>query len=179
MTRDAALDRGANLLGALSLALVDRMTGAIADATELDANAAGALSALHFFQVPPSIDMVRRVLGLTPSGAVRLVDRLAALGYVRREAGPDARTTFVVLTASGRRVASRVAGARAGELASALSVLSARERATLEALVGKVLVGMIREPGAVRWTCRLCDTDACGRYEGGCPVGNAAAAKYA
>ena len=23
---------------------------------------------------------------------------------------------------------------------------------------------MMREPGAVRWTCRLCDTDACGRY---------------
>jgi DNA-binding MarR family transcriptional regulator len=105
MACDAVFDRGGNLLGALSLALVDRMNGAIADATELDANAAGALSALHFFQVPPSIDMVRRVLGLTPSGAVRLVDRLAALGYVRREAGPDARTTFVVLTASGRRVA--------------------------------------------------------------------------
>ena len=58
-------------------------------------------------------------------------------------------------------------------------MLSGRERATLESLVGKVLIGMIREPGAVRWTCRLCDTDACGRYEGGCPVGNAATAKYA
>ena len=111
MTRDAALDRGANLLGALSLALVDRMTGAIADATELDANAAARCSALHFFQVPPSIDMVRRVLGLTPSGAVRLVDRLDALGYVRREAGPDRARRSCVLTASGRRVASRVAGA--------------------------------------------------------------------
>ena len=91
MARDATLDRGDNLLGALSVALVDRMTGAIADATELDANAAAAMSALHFFQIPPSIDMVRRVIGLTPSGAVRLVDRLEGYGYVRREAGPDAR----------------------------------------------------------------------------------------
>jgi DNA-binding MarR family transcriptional regulator len=179
MSGDARFDRGGNLLGALSLALVDRVSGAIADATKLDANAAGAMSALHFFHVPPSIDMVRRVLGLTPSGAVRLVDRLEALGYVQRKPGPDARMTFVVLTAAGRRVAGRVARARAGELSGALSVLSARERTTLESLVGKVLVGMIREPGAVKWTCRLCDTDVCGRYAGWCPVGNAAAAKYA
>ena len=74
---------------------------------------------------------------------------------------------------------ARVAAGRAEALHAALSVLSTPERRTLDALLAKVAVGMIREPGAVRWTCRLCDTDACGRYAGGCPIGNAAAERYA
>jgi hypothetical protein len=41
-----------------------------------------------------------------------------------------------------------------------------------------MLAGMIRGPGAVRWMCRLCDTGMCRGAEGGCPVGNAARARY-
>jgi hypothetical protein len=47
-----------------------------------------------------------------------------------------------------------------------------------DALLSRVLAGMIRGPGAVRWMCRLCDMPACGRYSGGCPVAAAAQAKY-
>ena len=63
-------------------------------------------------------------------------------------------------------------------LDDALAVLTPAERVTLEQLAGKILVGMIRAPGAVRWTCRLCDTGACGREEGRCPVADAALARY-
>lgn len=172
------LDRGANLLGALSLAMVDRMSGAIAEATSQSESAAAALSALSFFIERPTLDTLRQVLGLTSSGAVRMVDRLVELGLVRRRAGDDARSTFVVLTAAGRRTAEKVTRARAVQLTGPLSVLSDAERATLEHLVGRVLAGMIRPPGAVKWTCRLCDTEACGRAQGLCPVANAAEAKY-
>ena len=48
----------------------------------------------------------------------------------------------------------------------------------LRQLMGKVLVAMMREPGAVRWGCRLCDTGVCRGAEGGCPVGNAARERY-
>jgi rubrerythrin len=44
--------------------------------------------------------------------------------------------------------------------------------------VSRVLVGLIREPGATRWTCRLCDTTACGRDVGRCPVANAARERF-
>jgi DNA-binding MarR family transcriptional regulator len=177
-TQDGALARGANVLGALSLALVDRVTGAIEASTDQSQSAAAALSALHFFIERPTVDMLRQVLGLTSSGAVRMVDRLADLGLVRRRPGDDGRTTFVVLTAAGRRAAEKVARARAEQLTSVLSPLTDAERATFEQLVGRVLVGMIRPPGAVKWTCRLCDTEACGRAQGLCPVANAAQAKY-
>jgi DNA-binding MarR family transcriptional regulator len=174
----AGFDRCANLAGALALAMVDRVSGAVAAATGQSETPAAALSALFFFIERPTIDMLRQVLGVTSSGAVRMVDRLEQLGYVKRRPGDDARSTFVVLTPAGRRVAERVARARAGELTKALSVLTTEERATFETLLGRVLAGMIRAPGAVKWTCRLCDTDVCGRFEGGCPVGIAAEERY-
>ena len=59
------------------------------------------------------------------------------------------------------------------------AVLTAAERAELDVLIGKMLVGMMRAPGAVRWICRLCDTGICRGSSGGCPVGNAARERYA
>jgi len=89
-------DRGANLLGALSLAVSDRMSDAISAAAEQSARpgsetAAEALSALHHFLDAPTIDRLRTVLGLTSSGTVRLVDRLEAAGYVERRRGATDR----------------------------------------------------------------------------------------
>jgi hypothetical protein len=71
-----------------------------------------------------------------------------------------------------------VSAARADVLGAALATLSPAERDTLDELVGRLLVGMMRETGATRWTCRLCDTAACGRYTGDCPIGRAIALKY-
>jgi hypothetical protein len=59
-----------------------------------------------------------------------------------------------------------------------LSVLSPEERATFDDLVGKMLVGLMRGPGATRWVCRLCDVGLCRGSSGGCPVGNAARERY-
>jgi DNA-binding MarR family transcriptional regulator len=169
-----ALDRAGNLLGALSLIVPDATTDAIgADAGRSPSDAA-ALSAMLSFLPRPSVDRLRQVLGLTPSGTVRLVDRLEAAGLVRRGAGADGRSTSVVLTAAGRRAARRVAEARAGVLEASLQVLSDTEREQLDGLLAKVLVGRMRGPGAVRWMCRLCDMQACGRDKGQCPVAEAA-----
>ena len=113
MVTTAGFDRAGNVLGAVALGLVDRIDETVTEAAGQPGSAAAALSALHFLIDRPSIDALRRVLGVTSSGAVRLVDRLEELGYVRRTAGDDARTTFVVLTAAGTRAAARVAEARA------------------------------------------------------------------
>jgi DNA-binding IclR family transcriptional regulator len=118
------------------------------------------------------------VLGLTPSGAVRLLDRLQAAGYVTRRPGRDGRSVSVRLTASGRRAARRVSAARAEVLTNALSDLEPAERAHLDELISRVLIGQMRGPGATRYMCRLCDMDACGRDEGRCPVANAARERW-
>jgi DNA-binding MarR family transcriptional regulator len=158
------------VVGALALMLADRTSDAIADAAGLGPTAATALSALHHFLGRPTVDRLRQVLGLTSSGTVRLVDRLVDAGYVRRAAGEDARSTLISLTASGRRAAQRVSAARAAVLSDALAGLSTADRQALDALAGQVLTGLMRPPGATRWMCRLCDTGACGRATGDCPV---------
>jgi DNA-binding MarR family transcriptional regulator len=175
---DPAGDRAANLLGALALALTDRTTEAVAAATGHAETGAAALSALHHFLDGPSIDRLRQVLGLTSSGTVRLVDKLEQAGYVRRGAGTDGRTTVVRLTPAGRRMARKVSVARGQVLGGALGALDADDRDRLAELIGRVLAGMVRPPGATRWMCRLCDLAACGRSEGRCPVANEAAARY-
>jgi DNA-binding MarR family transcriptional regulator len=174
----APLDRAANLLGALSLVIADRMADAMAGAGGRPESAAAALSALLYFLDRPSVDLLRQVLGLTSSGTVRLVDRLAGEGYVRRGPGADGRSVAVELTEQGRQAARAVAGSRAGVLGSALEALSPAERQDFERLAAKILTGMIRGPGATRWICRLCDTGTCRGAPGGCPVGNAARARY-
>jgi len=174
-----SLDRAANVLGALSLIIADQTADAVAEAAGRSESAAAALSALLHFLDRPTIDLLRQVLGLTSSGTVRLVDRLEESGFVRREQGADGRSTSVVLTDAGRAAAERVSAARAAVLQRSLGVLSAGERLALEQLTSKVLVGMIRGPGATRWMCRLCHIGICRGTAGGCPVGNAARQRYA
>ncbi|HEX5403086.1 MAG TPA: MarR family transcriptional regulator [Pseudonocardiaceae bacterium] len=172
------LDRETNLVGALALAVTDRTAAAMAAAAGVSESAATALSALHHFLDRPSVDRLRQVLGLTSSGTVRLVDGLVKAGYVRRKPGVDARSTAITLTASGRAAAKRVAAARAEVLTEVLAPLSEDERRLLDGMLGKILVGLMREPGATRWNCRQCDTVSCRGAEGGCPVGNEALRRY-
>jgi MarR family transcriptional repressor of emrRAB len=162
--------RAANILGALALMVTDRMTDAVEQAAGQVTTGATALSALRHFLREPSIDLLRQVLGITHSGTVRLVDRLQDAGYVKRGAGADGRIINVRLTPAGRRASARVAEARAAVLRESLVVLTPGEQQQLADLAGRVLVGMRREPGATRWGCRLCDTGACGRADGRCPV---------
>jgi DNA-binding MarR family transcriptional regulator len=158
--------------------MTDRTADAVGGAAGQSASAATALSALHQFLDDPPVDRLRQVLGLTPSGTVRLVDRLEEVELVTRGPGTDGRSVSVRLTAAGRRAAKRVAEARGAILDDALSSLDAAEREQLDGLLARVLAGLIRGPGASRWMCRLCDMSACGRDEGRCPVANAARERY-
>jgi DNA-binding MarR family transcriptional regulator len=160
-------DRGANRLGALALRLTDRMHMAVTAEGARSLSAATALSAIErFFVDGPSIDDLRRVLGLTSSGAVRLVDGLEADGLVRRRRGVDGRVSIVTLTAKGRRTARSVVDARAAVLTEALAPLTAAERAVLDPIVDKVLVGLVRGARPAAAMCRLCATEACGAARG-------------
>jgi len=170
--------REANVLGALAQAITDRTASAVAAAAGQNVSAAAALSALHHFLDRPTLDQLRDVLGLTHSGAVRLVDRLAEAGLVAREPGDDKRSRSVALTAAGGAVAERVAAARTAVLDDLLVDLSPTERDTLGGLLDRLMAGVVRGKDGGAWICRLCDLGACERSEGRCPAANAAAEKY-
>ncbi len=103
----------ANVLGSLALAITSRVNDEAERSAALGASAPSALVALDGYLTGQPIDALRRVLGITHSGTVRLVDRLVAAGLVERRAGTtDGRAVPLGLTPAGRRVARRVLASR-------------------------------------------------------------------
>jgi MarR family transcriptional regulator, negative regulator of the multidrug operon emrRAB len=165
-------ERAANLLGAHALVATDRMRRA----TGMELSSAAVLSALETFADGASIDELRRVLGLSHSGGVRIVNRLAARGLVAREPDPeDRRTVRLHLTAEGRRSARRVIAARQEALGELLGPLGRRETAELERLLERLLAAVTHDREAANRICRLCEPDVCGHPDR-CPVTQAALA---
>lgn len=175
--------RQANLLAVLALGVGDSIRDAEEAAAGRGSAAPAALVALHEFLGGSSIDHLRNVVGLTPSGAVRLVDKLADEGLVTRSAGIDKRSVSLGLTRRGTSIAKRILAAREAAAEALLSRLSAEERnkltPLLERLLEEVTASRLDERASSRggsraWLCRLCDFSACQREEGACPVANRA-----
>ncbi len=178
-----ARDRAANVLGALAGTVTDQMTAAMLAAADLPArgssSAVAALLAIDEFLGTPSLDQVRQVLGLTPSGAVRLIDRLQADGLVARGPGADGRSRAITLTERGAAAARAAAAARRTMLDTMLEGFTADELDTMHGLLGRMMRNAVFAKAGGAWICRMCDLTACGRAENRCPAANAAREKYA
>jgi MarR family transcriptional repressor of emrRAB len=169
--------RQANLLGALSLAVADRINDAAVRAVGMGASAPAALTALNGPAAGATIDALRRILGLTHSGGVRLVDRLAEAGLVERRLGADHRSVALWLTPDGRRAARRALAQREAAIEAVMADLTAAERDGLVRAAERMLGSLNEEPGAERRICRLCDLEACGRPRRRCPMQHPRAVK--
>lgn len=180
---DSADRRLVNLLGALSLALADRVTEATEAVSDLTDAGPAALVSIAEAAPGRSIDHLRRLVGLTHSGAVRLVDRLSAAGYVRRGGGESGRTVGLTLTRRGVAVAAKIRLARHDAVARSLDGLDDADRASLARLCDVLLATVTEqrldgrdsgEQPAGGALCRLCDFVACGRPAGRCPAARTA-----
>lgn len=172
------LDRTANVLGALAATVTDQATAAMLAATDLPAagssSALATVSAIAEFLDAPTVDQVRRVMGLTPSGAVRLIDRLESAGLVVRGPGADGRTRAITLTGRGAAAAAALARARRQVLTGMLDGLTPDELDILSELLGRLMGNAVRAKSGGAWICRLCDLTACERAAGRCPAATAA-----
>jgi MarR family transcriptional repressor of emrRAB len=168
-----------NLFATMALGVNDRIRHAEEKAAGHGSAAPAALVALHEFLSGASIDQLGHVVGLTPSGAVRLVDKLCEAGLTNRGPGSDGRSRAVKLTRRGSDAARRVLEARRTASEAVLAGLSPTERENLmrllERLLQELTTARVGErassstpPGG--WLCRLCDFSACRRDEGTCPV---------
>jgi MarR family transcriptional repressor of emrRAB len=175
----AADARLANLLGAAAIGITDRMQDAARDTAGLGGSDPTALVALLDFSPQGTIEALSQICGLTHSGAVRLVNRLVAAGYVTRDPGSNARSVAITLTAAGRTAALELRAARHQAIADTMAGLSRQQRAEL-ASACEVLIGALRahrlgrradgESPAGGALCRLCDFGACQRPQGNCPA---------
>jgi DNA-binding MarR family transcriptional regulator len=166
--------RSANLLGALTVALGDELAAATEAGAGHKAACPAAIVSVGGYP-NQSIENLRRALGLSHSGTVRLLDRLEAEGVVERRAGRDGRSVSLVLTPAGRRTYQRVQDARREAMAGALALLSPAEQTQWLRLTEKVLYGMTRSVEHSDHICRLCETTAC--PDDTCPVNCAALAR--
>jgi DNA-binding MarR family transcriptional regulator len=134
-----------------------------------------ALVSLREWADGSSVDILADAMRLSHSRAVRIVDRLEAAGLARREKDPvDGRRALVWLNPAGRKLADRARDARSRVLLSVVTELDARQLRSLEQTLAVLLGVTTADVHAARKTCRLCDAHACGHYDGGCPVTQAA-----
>jgi MarR family transcriptional regulator, negative regulator of the multidrug operon emrRAB len=174
-----------NVLGALALALADGIRDATEAAAGMTGAAPAALVALHQFLAGRTTEDLSQAVGLTHSGAVRLIDRLVDIGLVERRPGRDGRSLSIVLTARGRALSHRVTVARTNAIEAALDGLGEDDRRALLGLVDTLITTVTeqrlgrREQGnaPAGWLCRLCDFASCGRPQGECPTANAVQTK--
>jgi MarR family transcriptional regulator, negative regulator of the multidrug operon emrRAB len=173
-----------NILSAFAVTLADRIRDATEAAAGMTGAAPAALVALQQFLAGRPTEDVAQAMGLTHSGAVRLVDRLVDAGLVERRPGRDARSGSILLTARGRALSRQVTAARATATEAVLESLGSGDRQALavltETLIANVTALRLRTPARRDeprgWMCRLCDFGSCGRPQGECPVANAAQA---
>ena len=160
------MSRTANLLGAVALLAADRMR----DATGAELSTSAALVTLQTMADGGSIDELRRVLGLSHSGGVRVVQSLRRGGLVTQERDPaDGRAVRLRLTDAGHQAARRIRQARLETLDALLGDLGPDGRGELDGLLADILGGATGGRAAARQICRLCDPDVCGHPDT-CPV---------
>lgn len=151
--------RDLNVLAAWAVALADVVRGAVEKSTGMGG---GAPAALVTIVADPglSVEELRRALGLTHPGTVRLVDRLVEQGWIRRERGAG-RLLRLEPTRSGRNAERRLAAARAAAVASHLAGMPVDGLHTVAEFVDPVLAATGETVDGMRRLCRLCDRTAC------------------
>ncbi len=162
--------RDANIFGTLALAVADRIGARTAASVALTGESIACLSAVSTFARGCSIEQLSRIVGLSHSATVRLVDRLSADAFLRRNAAPDRRVVAINPTPVGERAAAAILDAREAALQELLGSLSVAERVEFSRLNEKVLAAMITADSVPVRICRLCDVDGCGHDAGRCPV---------
>lgn len=153
-------DRTANLLGTVALAVVDRIEDTARDILNHSGETPAALVVIGY-GLGPSNDQLRRILGLSHPGSVRLVDRLVVAGLVERRVGRDRRAIALHLTEKGEALRERLLAGRLAAVRSVLEPLTEPEQDLLAALLQKILPA-IGTTDLQRCTlCRLCDDRVC------------------
>ena len=159
------IDRTANLLGAVAVAVADRIEQTARDILSHTGETPAALVGIGY-GLGPSNDQLRRILGLSHPGAVRLGDRLVADGLVERREGRDKRAIALHLSERGRALREELLQGRLAAIRPLVAPLTDAEQETLAALLFKMLASLQTTDMERRTLCRLCDDRVCGH----CPL---------
>ncbi|SIN62293.1 DNA-binding transcriptional regulator, MarR family [Parasphingorhabdus marina DSM 22363] len=161
----ADMDRTTNLLGALALALTDKMGAELKDIFDRSGETAAAVIVIGY--VPGiSVQILRQVLDLSHPGTVRVADRLEEDGLVERRSGLDGRTVALHLTRKGTIMRKKLMMRRLDMLEAALEGITTNERGVLADLIAKVLTNLPETEMGKHRICRFCNVQTCSD----CPI---------
>ena len=155
----------ANLLGALSLAVMDRIEQGARDLIGHGGETPAALVVIGYGSGITN-DKLRRILGLSHSGTVRVVDRLVSDRLVERRPGKDGREVALHLTAKGAATRKDLLASRIAAVSSFVDVLSPSEGKRLGELIRTVLTRQDTSELDRFTICRMCDDRLCAN----CPL---------
>ncbi len=152
--------RTSNLLGAVGLAVADRIEEAAREIINHAGETPAALVVIGY-DLGPTNERLRHILGLSHPGTVRLVDRLVADGLVERWPGSDRRSIALFLTKKGHANRRALLKGRLAAIQPLLQPLSASERNALDKILRKILTAMPQTDLERCQLCRLCDDSVC------------------
>ena len=158
-----------NIVGALSLAMVDKMEQAYAAETGRGPSAVAAITQIG---VEPGLSIERlqanhRAVAFGGRAAGRPARRRRP-GAARSSGGSDKRARALTLTAAGEKLFKSALAARRGITQAALARLSPDERRLLEGIVEKMFPALVGPGDDSDVVCRLCDASVCPMER--CPV---------
>lgn len=159
------IERTANLLGVVGLAIADKIEEMARDVLSHAGETPAALVVIGY-GFGPSNEQLRRILGLSHPGSTRLIDRLEADGLVERRQGADKRAVALYLTRRGATLREKLIKGRIATIKPMLMPLSESECETLGALLHKMLSSMDTSDQERCSLCRLCDDSVCTN----CPI---------
>ncbi|ELY1973000.1 winged helix-turn-helix transcriptional regulator [Aeromonas salmonicida] len=157
-----------NLLGAFATTIASNIEMEIAELNGRSLSYEAALVAINNHP-NDGIDMLSKVLGLTHSGAVRLVNNLVHDGFVdRHQSKIDARAVVLCVTNTGRERANKILLAREKITSNVLDILNENEKERITPILEIILSAMTGNIIEARRICRFCDEGVCRKT--GCPV---------
>ncbi|MBG6176689.1 DNA-binding MarR family transcriptional regulator [Labrenzia sp. EL_208] len=161
-----------NLLGAFATTLASAIDESVDEVGLRSGSAATALVTI-FNHPDESIDVLRRILNLTHSGAVRLINSLESEGLVERAPSlKDRRAVVLRVTSGGEARAKAVLAAREDMTNRIVEDLTVEQRDALLPVLATMLNTLTDDQDSARRNCRLCNEGVC--RPRGCPVEQAA-----
>jgi DNA-binding MarR family transcriptional regulator len=154
------------MLGAAVLGLFDELRTVVERQTGRSGESPAALVVLGH-QPGLSNEALSRLLDLTHTGSVRLIDRLVSDGLVERRASKvDRRGVSLFLTPAGETARREVLAERETLMTLLIRQLAPDDQERLADLLAKLLQAVARDDTHKLRICRLCDGPACGK----CPI---------
>ena len=157
-----------NLLGAFATTVSTQIEQSVAELGGRSLSHEAALVAIYNHP-NNSIDMLSKVLGLTHSGAVRLINTLEKEKLVERHrSNEDARAVVLRVTIKGKARAYSVLQAREKITTQIVKTLTVKQKTALEPVLEAMLGALTNGQEGARRICRMCNEEVC-RIQG-CPV---------